>query len=439
MIKNLKLKIKNLPNKPGVYLMKDLAGRIIYVGKAKDTRKRVSSYFQKTDVGPKIQALIPNIRCIDYIIASSEREAFIIEEHLIKKHKPVFNSMWKDDKSYPYVVLTKSDDFPRLYLSRKKHIPPGAMTFGPYPAGGKIKALIRMLFRKGILPLRPCHWNFSKEKPLDEKTISSCLYYHTGQCLAPCAVKISRKNYSLTVKRAEMLMGGKIRSLRSSLVKFMKIASKKLRFEEAARFKEYIEALDHIGEHVIFREVNKEDLMFHYMPKSAISDLKDALKLKQVPKHIEAFDISNLHGTLPTASTVCFLDGKPNKAHYRHMKMVQTKGIDDFAMMKEVAKRRLGSIVRNKEKLPDLIMADGGLGQLKSIMDACQELGMTYKIDKCALAKNEELIFKEKNNTPIRLEKTRPALKLLMHIRDEAHRFAINYHKKLRRRELLKK
>lgn len=435
------INLSELPTTPGVYLMRDAAARILYIGKAVNLRRRVSSYFQNRDVGPKIQSLVELVRHVEYVQCANEREALLLEEAWIKKYQPVFNAMWKDDKSYPYVVLSMQEDFPRLYLARQKHIPPGAQAFGPYPSAGRIRGLIRMLFRRGIVPLRPCRWDFSLKKPLAPKIINSCLYYHTGQCPAPCAAKIERSGYRRLAQRAAQLFGGKRSRLVASIKKEMKEEAQKLNFEGAQRLKIALEAFEHIGEQILISEIEGQTLGL-YEPKTAPAALQEALALPKPPRHIEGFDISNLYGTHSVGSMVCFVDGKPNKDHYRHFHIRSVTGINDFAMMEEVVSRRYRKLLEEDEPLPDLILIDGGQGQLNAARAA---LNKAFKIKPrlarpilASLAKAEEILcldqpqFKE-----IKLPRTHEGLKLCMWIRDEAHRFAITFHKKLRQKKLL--
>ncbi len=434
------IQLTDLPQTPGVYLMRDNTGKIIYVGKAKNLKKRVSSYFQKQDIGAKNFALLGALQKLDYLECASEREALLLEEQLIKKYQPIFNAMWKDDKSYPYVVVSTQEDFPRIYLARKKHIPAGARAFGPYPNVSKVKHLIRGLFRSGAIALRPCRWDFSVKKPLDPKIINSCIYYHTKTCPAPCAALISKTRYRSIAKQATLLFSGRQERLHRHLEKQMKKAAKVLDFEKAGRLKSEIEALDHIGEGVMITSLNKEDFVLLYAPKEAVQSLQEALHLKFPPAHIETFDISNLQGTYAVGSMVCFVGGKPNKDHYRRFRIKTVSGINDFAMIEEVVRRRYQRVLNEKEPLPNLILIDGGIGQLQAAKNALTELKLIHRVHLASLAKREEILYvlgegkSEEKIKEIRLGKDHEGLRLAMASRDEAHRFAITYHKTLRKR-----
>lgn len=423
--------------------MRDGAGKIIYIGKARNLKKRVSSYFQKRDLGAKIHALIGLVRCVNFIECAGEREALLLEQKWIKSYQPIFNAIWKDDKSYPYVILSMQEDFPRLYLARRKHIPPGAAAYGPYPSAGKVRGLMRWLFRTGALRLRPCRWDFSLKEPLSPKIINSCLYYHTKQCPAPCAGLISRAAYREIARQAALLFSGQEHRYKRYLQKMMKQAAKNLQFEKAAQIKQHLESIEHIAERVLITAIQREDLEGLYDPNNAVISLKQHLDLTNPPLHIEAFDISNISGAHAVGSMVCFKEGKPHKNHYRRLRIKTISGINDFAMMQEVVARRLQGLIKNNESLPDLFLIDGGKGQLNAARRALGQAA-PQKISQppalCSLAKREEILYLDQWPQPpkeIKLAKTDEGLKLCMWIRDEAHRFAITYHRNLRRKNLL--
>ncbi|MEK6544713.1 MAG: excinuclease ABC subunit UvrC [Elusimicrobiota bacterium] len=438
--------IHKLPHKPGIYLMKDAAGAIVYIGKAVDLKKRVSSYFRDKGLAAKTHALMEMVRSIDFQVCASEREALLLEEHLVKRLKPTFNSMLRDDKSYPYVILTTQEDFPRIYLARRKALPPGAKAFGPYPSSGKIKGLLRWLWRTGTLPLRPCRWNFSLRQKLPVKKIESCIYYHTGQCPAPCAGKISKASYKRIAQRAIDIFSGPGVRLRNHLKSAMARAARRLEFEKAGEIKTYLQGLDHIAQQVVIAEVTESDFAALYEPKEAVSALADALGLSQHPRHIEGFDNSNIMGKQPVSSMVCFQDGRPHKEHYRRFRVKSVCGIDDFATMTETVGRRLRRLVADGGPMPDLFLIDGGIGQLGSANQALTTVMRENRALKrwprlCSLAKKEETLYlagpQIGQPCEISLPKTHPGLKLCMWIRDEAHRFAITYHRKLRNQDFL--
>ncbi len=422
----------HLPHACGVYIMRDASGLILYIGKAIDLAKRVAQYFNPNKDDLKVAILAPLIRKIDYIPCASEREALILERRLIYRHQPFFNSMWKDNKSYPYVKITLGEDFPRVLMTRKK-IKDGAAYFGPYPQAGPIKSLLNYLWRQQFFPLRPCRWDFSTTKPLDKRKITSCLYYHTGECPAPCAGKISPQDYRGIADRAVLFFKGEYPKLKGQFESEMKSASSKLEYERAARLRDNIRAIEQMGERVRVQAVKEEDVAGQIASSEAVSDLQKALGLNSPPFHIECFDISHFQGHQTVASMVCFKGGEPHKDHYRKFKIREVVGIDDFKSMAEVVRRRYVRLKR-EGGMPDLVLIDGGKGQLSAALGALQAAGVRLPI--ASLAKRIEEVFMPGKSESIIMERDRPALKLLQRLRDEAHRFGITYHRLLRKKAL---
>lgn len=435
----MNMKIDFLPKKPGIYLMRSIDGDILYIGKAKNLRSRVSQYFKgnySIQAGWKIPNLVALIRKIDYIPCASERDALVLERKLISKHKPFFNAMWKDDKSYPYIKITLNEDFPRIFLTRRK-IPDGAMYLGPYPKTSAVKNLIRYLWRIGFLPLRPCKWDFSLKKPLNRIKINSCIYFHTKQCPAPCAGGILRADYRNIAERAVLLFEGKFEKLAKKFTRSMKENTKKLHYEQAAKYRDFLRALEHISEKVQVSRYKDEKLDSMLKKTNALNTLAEILRLKNPPMHIEAFDTSHLFAKEPVGAMVCFLEGSKNHSHYRKFKIktvMQASGGDDYAMIEEIVSRRLKGVKLSGGKPPDLILIDGGKGQLTRALAASKKIGLEIPI--ISLAKKKEEIFIPKRAKSIVLAKSNPALQVLMEIRDEVHRFAITYHRKLRGKKL---
>lgn len=441
----LKDRIKGMPSSPGVYLMKDASGKIIYIGKAKDLKKRVASYF-RSDVEPKVVAIISSLRHIDYLLASSEREALLIERQLINRLQPYFNSMWRDDKSYPYLKLTVKEDFPRLVLTRKL-IKDGSEYFGAYPHVFQIKKLVKWLQR--MFKFRPCSLSFTeKELPKEEK-VRSCLYYHTQRCAAPCLGKISSKDYKEQIKGLSLFLRGRYRQLEKSWQKEMAEASKHMDYEKAADLRDRLTAIQSMDEKVTVSQIGPEDLPRSLDFTAKLEELKEVLGLSKWPITIEGFDISNISGTESVGSMVRFLNGQPDKNNYRKYKIKTVAGINDFSMIKEVVYRRYrpfdsaqggpkttrvkgGHLKDRKIPLPDLVLIDGGKGQLSAALEALNSLRL--KLPVVSLAKKEEEIFIPQGKTPIKLPRDSKALQLLQSIRDEAHRFAVSFHH-LRRRK----
>jgi excinuclease ABC subunit C len=429
--------LSHLPAGPGVYLMRDAAGTVIYVGKAKDLRARVAQYFHKnpSDRRWKIPNLVALIKRIDYVASASEREALLTERQLIYKLQPFFNEMWKDSKTYPYLHIT-GEDFPRLLFTRRKT--PGGLYFGPYPKVEPLKKLLGYLWRIKFVNLRRCRWDFSLAKPLDERKIKACLYFHTGQCTAPCAGRISKAAYGALAARVADFLKGDYEKLRAVFGARMKKASAATRYEEAAMYRDFLNAFDHMEERVLVGKLEPDFLEKAVGRTGSVTALKEALGLPRPPAHIEAFDTSSLFGRQAVGSSVCFVNGEKHAAHYRHYKIRfenTPEGSNDFAMMEEIVGRRLAQIKRSGEEPPDLLLIDGGPGQLAAAMKALRAAGM--KIEVISLAKRFEEIYSTRRALPLRLDRANAGLRLLQALRDEAHRFGITYHRKLRGRSEL--
>ncbi len=424
----------HVPHTCGVYLMRDAASEILYIGKAKDLAKRVAQYFNPARTNLKTAVLSPLIRKIDYIPCASEREALLLERTLIKEKKPFFNIALKDDKAYPYVKISLNEDFPRIFLVRKKNTD-GAAYFGPFPKVSPVRGLLRFLWRRGYFRLRPCRWDFSFDRPLAPQKINSCLYYHTGDCPAPCAGKISHEEYRREAENARLFFKGEYEKLKESLVLEMKTASSRLDYERAARLRDSLAALSQMRENVRLRALKPDDLVGTLGSSRAVSALQEALSLKTPPFHIECFDISHFQGHETAASMVCFKGGVPDKSHYRKFRIRETAGIDDFKSMAEVVRRRYLRLKREKENYPDLILIDGGKGQLHAAALALKEIGV--HIPMVSLAKRLEEVFIPGLAESVILERGSAARNLLENLRDEAHRFGIGYHRLLRDKKLL--
>ena len=437
------LNLNLLPKEPGVYIMKDASGTVIYVGKAINIYNRVHQYFQtgaENSRGWKIPSLVPLIAKIDFIVCVSERDALILENKLIKKYKPFFNSLLKDDKTYPWIKLTMQEDYPRLMLTRKV-LPDGAEYFGPYPKVSNVKRLMHFLWKDKYAPLRPCKWVFSRAKPLAEKKSLSCIYYHTDQCPAPCRGKISYEQYREIAERASMFLRGDFSSFKEESLKQMREAAKAMEYEKAAKFRDFARAMDHMRERIKVSRYQDDKLEKKIETADKLKRLSEILRSDKIIRHIEAFDNSHLYGRQAVGGMVCFVDGEKYKAHYRRFKIkseLPETGGDDFLMMKESVLRRIEQIKQLPEhNRPDLFLIDGGKGQLSFALEAVKEAGLDIKV--ISLAKREEEIFVPHQSQSIRLDKSDPALKLIMEIRDEVHRFAISYHRLLRNKALMDK
>ena len=437
-----------MPHAPGVYLMRDAAGKIIYIGKAKDLRKRVSSYFQSwrhDSVGmgfkPKTSMMLTSVRQVDYVPVPSEKDSLILEQKLIHRMKPLYNVMWRDDKSFPFVKVTYNEDYPRLLLTRRKK-KDGGKYFGPFPEVRIVKRLLRSLWKSRVFPLRLCRFEFrqkdieaegglAQSKPRLNRKVRSCMYLHTGACPAPCAGKISRARYLKIARDAETFFLGRSKALVEKWEKEMAEASKKMDFERAGDLRDRLAAIRHVSENVAVRQVDEKNLEIYVEVSRALTELQDALMLPRLPLRIEGFDISNIQATEPVASMVAFERGKPAKDHYRKFKIKTVRGQDDFAMMGEVVFRRYRRLKEENAPLPDLVLIDGGKGQLGAAVKSLEALNLG-KIPIASLAKQEEEIFLPGRSRSIRLPKDSPALHILQAVRDEAHRFAVSFHRQRR-------
>jgi excinuclease ABC subunit C len=424
---------RHLPHKTGVYIMCDAGGEILYIGKAIDLAKRVAQYFNPNKDDVKNQALAPLIRRIDYILCESEREALLLERRLINENQPFFNVMWKDGKTYPYLKISLGDDFPRIFTTRRKARDGGAY-FGPFPRVGPVRGLLRYLWKQKMFPLRPCNWDFSTTKPLDPRKIKNCLYYHTKECPAPCAGKISPEDYRKIADRAVLFFKGQYKDLKGEFERDMKAASSALQYEKAALLRDNMLALGLMGERVRIRAVEADSVGGHVAATQSVTALQQALELSTPPVHVECFDISHFQGHQTVASMVCFVGGKPHRDHYRKFKIRDVAGIDDFKSMHEAVFRRYKRLQAEKARLPDLVLIDGGKGQLGAAMGALSELKL--KIPLASIAKRIEEVFVPNKAESYVLPVGSPALNLIQRLRDEAHRFGVSFHRNLRDKNL---
>lgn len=551
----IKEKLKLLPDKPGVYLMRDEAGEIIYVGKASSLKNRVRSYFRSSlSDAPKVQAMVRHIADLEWIITDSEVEALILECNLIKKHRPKYNIRLADDKHYPYLKLTTNEDYPRIVVTRsiKKD---GARYFGPYTRSGAMNETLRLL--RKIFPLRTC-----SNETLARQT-RPCLNAHIKRCLGPCTGKVSKENYRELTRQVILFLEGKQEDLVKALEERMKQAAENLEFEKAAELRDQIQSIHQVmakqkiisadledqdviamargqgetcmqiffiregklngREHFFMQgtdDMSRQEIMTAFvkqyysnaveypkeillqeevedrelieewlsaqkgrkvnlrvpkrgeklklvemvaknalmsleeeeltrrkkqmMTKEAVLELQRELQLPKPPFRMECYDISNIQGTNSVGSMVVFENGEPKTGDYRRFQIKTVQGPNDFASMQEVLTRRFkraqeelneleqgGNVKAKFSNLPDLVIIDGGKGQLSAAREAMKALGVGY-IPTFGLAKEEELLFREGDPEPIVLPRNSPALYLVQRIRDEAHRFAVSYHRLLR-------
>ncbi len=418
---DIQQKIKTLPLTSGVYLMKDGSGHVIYIGKAVSLRKRVQSYFRPTrGVPSKTDVLVNEIRAVDHIETFSEAEALLLEASLIKKYQPKYNVELKDDKSYPYIEIT-GEPFPRISLVRRiafergqERAAKGAVYYGPYVSAGLVREALTIIRR--IFHFRTCD-PFPKE---------ACLDYHIGLCDAPCIGNITKKDYARNIRKARLVLEGEKDILYKNLKKEMEDMSRDHEFEQAAKVRDQIRAIGALYSGT--RDIN-------YFKEA--EQLQRALNLPRLPERVETFDISNIMGNQAVGSMVSFFNGKPDKSNYRRFRIREVEGIDDFQMLAEVIRRRYSRLKREGLIFPDLIIVDGGKGQLSAAVEALALLEVQIPI--IAIAKREEEVFLPRKRDSVRLAQDSLALQLVQRMRDEAHRFAIVYHRQLRAKGMLGK
>ncbi len=533
---SIELQLKTLPNAPGVYQYFDKDNKIIYVGKAKDLKKRVTSYFTKTQENGKTRVLVKKIVHIKHIVVNTETDALLLENNLIKKHKPRYNVLLKDDKSYPFICI-KKERFSRVFMTRNV-VKDGSEYFGPYTSVKTVRVLLDLI--KDLYPLRNCSFDLS-EKNIEEGKYKVCLEYHLKNCKGACEDLETELNYNESIKEIRNIVKG---NFKESLERFQIIMhdfAAKMEFEEAQKVKEKVDLLsnyqakstivnpsinnvdvfsiisDETHGYVNFLKISNGSIIqshtteikkkleesdkellelfiveirqrFHsqspeiYVPfevdlgenikvtvpklgdKKRIVELsernakyyrqeqlkqikivdperhvnrimvqmKKDLRLSEEPKHIECFDNSNMQGTNPVAACVVFKDGKPSKKDYRHFNIKTVEGPDDFASMEEVVYRRYSRLLSENESLPQLIVIDGGKGQLSSALKSLDVLGLRGKIAIIGIAKRLEEIYYPGDSIPMYLNKKSETLKIIQYLRNEAHRFGITFHRNKR-------
>ena len=532
----LEIQIKSLPNSPGVYQYFDANDVIIYVGKAKNLKKRVASYFIKNHENGKTRILVKKIVSIKHIVVDTETDALLLENNLIKKYQPKYNVMLKDDKTYPWICI-KKERFPRIFLTRNV-VKDGSEYFGPYTSIRTAKALLDLI--KELYTLRTCNYDLSKEK-IEAKKYKVCLEYHLGNCKAPCENLQSEEKYQLDISAIRNIIKGNFKESLNKFSELMHGFSSKMEFEEAHKIKEKIDQLanyqakstvvnpsinnvdvfsvisdESFGYVNFFKIANGSIIQSHtseikkkldesdkellelsiieirqrfnsqskeiYVPFAVevgndiivtipktgdkkrivelsvrnaryfrqdrfkqlkivdpdrhanriMSQMKTDLRLKEEPRHIECFDNSNIQGTHPVAACVVFRNGKPSKKEYRHYNIKTVVGPDDFASMEEVVFRRYKRLLAENESLPQLIIIDGGKGQLSSALKSLDVLGLRGKIAIIGIAKRLEEIYYPGDSVPLYLDKKTESLKIIQFLRNEAHRFGITFHRNKR-------
>ncbi len=429
-------KVKTFPKSPGVYLMKDTEGRVIYIGKAKVLRNRASSYFtQAAREDSRTRDMVPLIADIDFIPAATEVDALLMEARLVKDVQPRFNVELKDSKTFPYLQIRVGEEFPRVEFTRNPRRK-GVRLYGPFTSAKSLRQAIQVLQR--IFKFRNCHLDISSKDP-KWRWYRPCLLHSIRQCTGPCNFRVTREEYRKQIRALRLVLEGKKKRLLRELAAEMSLASNGMLFEKAARIRDEIKAIDSLG----LRGNVETDLQpeaFAMDPKKGLVGLRKILGLKAIPRSIECIDIAHLAGEETVASLVCFIDGMPFKHGYRRYRIKTVQGIDDFASIREAVSRRYGKLgdeSSSKESMPapDIILIDGGKGQLSAAKEALAAYGVQVSC-LISLAKREEEIYTLNSPEPIRLGRNSVALKLLQHARDEAHRFAQHYHHLLRGKKL---
>ena len=425
-------KVRSFPTTPGVYLMKDAQGRVIYVGKAVNLRSRASSYFtDAAAIDRRTAELVTQIRDLDYLEADSEVDALLLEARLIKDIQPTFNQELKDDKTFPYLEIFIREDFPRVEFTRTPQAR-GTKLYGPFTNAKKLRGTIAVLQK--IFRFRTCSLDIEDG---DERWrwFRPCLLYSINQCTAPCNLRISKEEYRRDIARLRMFLDGKKARLLADMRKEMEQASAALQFEKAARLRDQLKSLESMNLRGDLEE-HVQPEVFYIDPKKGVAGLKRIFKLDNLPRRIEGVDIAHLGGGETVASLVQFIDGLPFKSGYKRFKIRTVEGVDDFAAIREVVARRLDRLRNEGEPFPDILLIDGGKGQLSSAMAAMRamEIDPPFTI---SLAKREEEVYVPGEEEPRRLSRHSYGLRLLQYVRDEAHRFAQHYHHILRRKSTM--
>ena len=435
-IEQIREGIKKLPTCPGLYFMKGPKEKVLYIGKAKNLRSRVASYFQPSadlvsSRGPRIAEMVEKVETIDYLETANEVDAVLKEARLIKDIRPPYNTDLVDDKTFPYLEITTGDDFPGVYITRKPR-EKGSRLFGPFVGSCDLRQTLVVLQK--IFKFRTCKLGIGADD-LKRKFFRPCILYSIKQCVAPCAALIDQKVYRKIITD----LGKFLKSKRSIIIRQwtqkMNEAAAQLRYEEASVYRDRIRLIERLER----RGTPEEDVqpeVFASDPTQALEQLQKLLKSDEPIRIIEGIDVAHISGNEAVGSLVKFIDGRPFRSGYRRFKIKTVEGIDDYAMIAEVVSRRYKYALKGEELWPDLVLIDGGLGQLHAAQDALKQMDAPA-LNVASLAKREEEIYTRGNAEPLKLSRTAPALKLLQYVRDEAHRFAQHYHHILRRKKVV--
>ena len=424
--------VRQLPTGSGVYLMKDEHARVIYIGKAVNLRSRVGSYFTTAAAQEmRTAGLVPEIRDVEVIETESEVDALLLEARLIKDVQPKFNQELKDDKTFPYLEVFVREDFPRVEFTRTPQ-DRGTRLYGPFTNAKQLRGAIAVLQR--IFRFRTCSLDIDDG---DERWqwFRPCLLASIDQCTAPCNLRISKEDYRRDIRRLQTFLdGGRVKLMRE-LDREMQQASAEKLYEKAARIRDEIQALEDLDLRGDLEE-HAQPEVFYVDPKRGLSGLKQVFGLEEVPRRIEGVDIAHLQGGQTVASLVQFIDGLPFKHGYKRYRIRSVDGVDDYGSIREVVSRRMGRLAQEGEAFPDILLIDGGKGQLNAALEAMEVIGVDPPFT-ISLAKREEEVYVPGEAEPRRLSRHGFGLRLLQYVRDEAHRFAQHYHHILRRKSTL--
>jgi excinuclease ABC subunit C len=437
IIEQIREQIAQMPAGPGVYLFKDDKDVVLYVGKAVNLRSRVASYFQPSadllaSRGPEIERMVSLlVTHVDWLECDSEVDALLRENRLIKDIKPRFNRAQTDDKTFPYLQIVTSEDFPRVQITRSP-LGRGVKLYGPFVSPVDLRNALPLMQR--AFKFRTCNLDI-EDGAEGRRGFRPCILYNIKQCTAPCAGYVGREDYIRQIKHLRQFLESKGRQLKGELEKQMAAASEALNFERAAALRDELKALEGLQKRGLVN-THEQPEAFFVDPSEGLARLAEVLGLAAPPRTIEGIDIAHLAGKEQVGSLVCFIDGRPFKASYRRYKIKSVEGADDFASIREVVWRRYKLAGMYEEIFPDVILIDGGKGQLSAAYSAFDELEARPPV-LLSLAKREEEIFVHGRDASIRLSRRDPALRVLQAVRDEAHRFAQHYHHILRRRSTL--
>ncbi len=449
-------KIKSFPTGPGLYFMKGPADKILYIGKAGNLRSRAASYFQPggdlaASRGPKIIEMLSKVQTVDFLETETEVDAMLQEARLIKDIRPPYNTDLVDDKTFPYLEITAAEDFPGVYMTRKPQLK-GSRLFGPFTGAKDLRAVLVELQK--IFKFRTCQLTISSTDK-NRRFFRPCILYSIKQCTAPCADKIGKTEYKKVTRDFVKFLQSKRSTVLRQLKRQMDEAAETLAYEKAVMFRDRIRLIERLDRRGTPDE-NVQPEVFAADPAEALEKLQKILESNEPVRIIEGIDVANIGGAEAVGSLVKFIDGRPFKSGYRRFRIKTVKGIDDYAMIAEVVKRRYKYALRGEELWPDLILIDGGLGHLHAAEAALNKLLTTeaglhpgkktienrkLKIENfclVAIAKREEDLYLQGSPLPMKLPRHSPVLKLLQYVRDEAHRFAQHYFHILRRKKLLK-